>query len=71
MKRKSGVEGERHGSSKLTEADVRVIFERSHIERHKVLAREYNVHPTTITNIKGGLRWKHLKLRNGGNEWRE
>jgi hypothetical protein len=64
MKRKSGVEGERHGMSRLTRWQVKDIFERAHTERHKVLAKEYNIHPTTVTNIKGGLSWRHLNLRN-------
>lgn len=63
MKKLSGVRGEDHGNCRLTEKKVREIFIRAHTERHKILAREYNVHPTTITNIKGGLRWKHLNLK--------
>ena len=58
---KSGVRGEDHPNCRLTEAHVREIRERAKTERHKVLAREFNVHPSTITKIKGGLRWGHLQ----------
>lgn len=58
---KSGVRGEDHPSCRLTEAQVREIRDRAKTERHKVLAREFNLHPSTITKIKSGLRWGHLK----------
>lgn len=64
MKKKSGARGEDHGSCKLTESQVRDIFARADTTRHKILAREYNVHPTTISGIRGGFRWRHLNLRN-------
>lgn len=64
MKKKSGARGEAHGSCKLTESQVRDIFARADTTRHKILAREYNIHPTTVTNIKGGLSWRHLNLMN-------
>lgn len=63
MRKKSGNEGEDHGMSRLTRWQVKDIFERAHTERHKTLAKEYNIHPNTVTNIKGGLRWKHLNLK--------
>lgn len=64
MKKKSGVRGEDHGNCKLTEAQVRDIFVRADTTRYKILAREYNIHIHTVSGIRGGLRWRHLNLRN-------
>jgi len=68
MNKRTGARGERHGNNKLTEDQVRDIFSRADLTRHKVLAREYGVHPTTITNIRCGQRWKHLKLKEDNDE---
>lgn len=64
MKKKTGAEGEKHGMARLTRWQVKDIFDRADYEPHKLLAREYKIHPHTVTNIRGGLRWKHLNLRN-------
>lgn len=64
MKKKSGNNGEAHGMSRLNKWQVKDIFERADYEPHKVLAKEYKIHPHTVTNIKGGRRWKHLNLKN-------
>lgn len=60
--KKSGVRGEDHGSAKLTRWQVKDIFERADYEPHKVIAREYKIHPHTVSNIRCGMRWKHLNL---------
>ena len=64
MRKKSGVRGKDHGSCKLTEAQVKDIFERADTTRHKILAWEYNIHPATVSGIKRGCRWRHLNLKN-------
>jgi hypothetical protein len=64
VRKKPGNEGEAHGSAKLTTWQVKDIFERADYEPHKKLAREYNIHPHTVSNIRGGRRWKHLNLKN-------
>jgi hypothetical protein len=64
MKKKRGARGEAHFNSKLTEEQVKDIFARADTTRHKILAREYNIHPTTVAGIRGGLRWRHLNLKN-------
>lgn len=61
--KKSGVRGENHGSCKLSESQIREIFHRAHSEPHRKLAKAFGVHTSTITNIKGGRRWRHLNLR--------
>jgi len=51
--------GERHGRSKLTEEDVRVI-RRDTKTGQKALAQRFGVDPKVIYNIKRGLSWKHV-----------
>lgn len=68
MARKPGVEGERHGMSRLTRWQVKDIFERADHEPHKVIAREYKIHHHTVANIRGGLTWKHLNLKKNNSE---
>lgn len=51
---------DRHASI-LTNEQVLAIRKRSHEgELSKNLALEYGIHPTTISNIINGRRWKHL-----------
>lgn len=51
--------GQKHGMSKLTEAQaIEIMASR---ERTIVLAARYNVNRDTITNIKSGRTWGHLK----------
>jgi len=53
--------GSKHTSSKLTEDDVREIkriLKRGGSSTH--IARNYNVHVTTIERIKYGKGWKHI-----------
>ena len=52
--------GERHGRSKLTEEDVRVIRKDTKTGQ-KSLAQRFGVDPKVIYNIKHGLSWKHVK----------
>lgn len=50
--------GERHGHSKLTEAQVLAI--RSDSRKTEVIAKEYGVHPNHVLSIKRRARWQHL-----------
>lgn len=53
--------GEKAASSKLTEYEVIKIRERlSNGEKGSHLAKEYNVDPTTISDIKHRNIWKHI-----------
>jgi hypothetical protein len=51
--------GERHGQAKLTEADVRAI--RASNKSQDALAREFGIGQPTISNIRSGKRWSHLR----------
>lgn len=50
--------GERQGSAKLTEADVRAI--RASAETFDVLAARYSVSPATIAQAARGATWSHV-----------
>jgi len=54
------LKGSQFSSAKLTEADVLSIRRRPYY-RQADLAREYGVHPSIISEIQGGKRWKHVK----------
>lgn len=51
--------GERSGTSKLTEEQIRCI--RNEIGTHQYLADKYSVNQSTITRIKSRKRWAHLE----------
>ena len=54
--------GSSNGSAKLTEADIPAIRKKlSQGVLGKILADEYGVNPTTISDIKLGKKWKHIK----------
>lgn len=53
--------GSRNGQAKLTEADIIPI--RTSAATIKELARRYGVREATISNIRNGKRWKHVKHR--------
>lgn len=56
------VRGERHGMSKLTEAEVREIKRRLKAgERNADIAADYGVMPNQISRIKSGARWASVK----------
>lgn len=62
--------GERQGSHKLTELEVRAIIEQAKAGEKKIsLARKYGVSKDTIYDICFGVRWAHLDVprlpRNG------
>lgn len=44
--------GERHSRTKLSPDDIKDIKSRLSIDKHKDIAKEYGVHPTTIAQIK-------------------
>jgi HNH endonuclease len=54
----SFIQGEKHGSAKLTEKEVLEIREST--EKLKFLSNKYNVHINTISKIRLGKLWKHL-----------
>ena len=54
--------GERNGYSKLTESIVRDIRSAKGISGAE-LARIYGVHPGTISKIRLGQSWQHVKLQ--------
>lgn len=56
--RANKVKGEKHGGSKLTEAQVIQIREDS--RTHEKIAKTYNVYRTVITKIKNRQIWKHV-----------
>jgi 5-methylcytosine-specific restriction endonuclease McrA len=51
--------GEHIASSKLTEADVRVI--RASPESLRVLARKFGVNRSTIQQVRKGKSWRHVQ----------
>ncbi len=54
----SWLNGEKHGSSKLTERQVLKIRESN--DTQVVLAKRFKVSQMTISNIKNRKRWKHI-----------
>ena len=57
-KGKVAVQGEKHGSAKLTEDQVRQIG--TSRKTRNQLATEFGVSPSTIKAIRNGRLWKHL-----------
>jgi hypothetical protein len=51
--------GERCGTAKLTEKQVLQIIKDERIQSE--IAKEYGVMPSTISRIKSGVRWGHLR----------
>lgn len=45
-------------SAKLIETDVLAI--RKDARKHKIIAQEYGIHPSTVSQIKSRKRWAHL-----------
>lgn len=54
----TGLKGELHGRSKLSEANVRAI--RADDRNLNLMAYEYGVSVTTIQHIRKRVTWKHL-----------
>jgi hypothetical protein len=55
---KKTARGEQSGACKFKDEDIRYIRKSNKIKYH--LAKEYNVHITTITNIINKITWKHI-----------
>jgi hypothetical protein len=53
--------GEEIGNSKLTEMEILSI--RSDSRMQKVIAREYKISPSHVSQIKSRKRWKHIPER--------
>ena len=53
--------GERHGMSKLTDGIVKKIFSSPGTERG--IAKVFGVSQRCVHNIKHGIGWKHLQLK--------
>ena len=60
-------EGEDNSCSKLTEEDVRCIWEELKTETRSSIARRRKVCKQTICNIAAGITWRHLKLWENAN----
>jgi hypothetical protein len=58
--------GERHGMARLTEADVRAIWDAKGSVSQAALARLYGVTPTTINNIYRRVIWRHMEPKMRG-----
>ena len=56
-----GPRGERHGSSKLTEDDVREIRRLIGQRSHRSIAKLFNVSNSQISNIRTGKTWSWLQ----------
>ena len=56
--------GEQQGSAKLTNQQVRRIKRmcRNRLSKNTEIARMFKVHPATISAIKSGRNWKHIKI---------
>ncbi|MEE9581158.1 MAG: DEAD/DEAH box helicase family protein [Nitrosomonadaceae bacterium] len=52
--------GENHYSTKMTEDDVKVIWERLRGESPTIIAEDYPIHATAISNIKLQRSWKDV-----------
>ena len=50
--------GARHGSAKLSESQVLAIREDARV--HRLIAQEYGVSQSVVSNIKTGKLWRHL-----------
>lgn len=57
-KRSADVSGEKHPAAKLTATQVLAI--RADQRSQRAIAREYNVDPSAISNIKRRRNWAHL-----------
>lgn len=55
VSRKRHAHGEKNGTAKLTRADVAAIH--ASLLPHTVLARQLDVHPTTVLRVRRGQTW--------------
>ena len=56
------VNGEKHGMSKLSSETVKDIKMRLNLSQsNKMIAAIYGIDPTTVSDIKRGRTWKHIK----------
>ena len=63
MRKVSGVRGEMHPNSRLSQSQVREIFHRANSGENQMrLAKKFKVNQRTISAIKLGKRWKSLNL---------
>jgi hypothetical protein len=62
--RQSKLQGEVHGSSKLTESQVRDIIKEANTNTQVVLSKRYNITRSTISDILRGKSWKHIPREN-------
>jgi DNA invertase Pin-like site-specific DNA recombinase len=60
INQRHGVRGRYHGQAKLTEADVRGIWQLRGHKSWSTLARMYGVSKSTIALIYAGKIWKHV-----------
>ena len=61
-RRNRQAKGECHGSSKLTSGEVKDIRNRASAgEKHRHIASNYKITAGTVSNIKTGHTWGHIK----------
>jgi hypothetical protein len=54
--------GERSPFAKLTEKDVRKVLLEPQEKTHSEIAKTYGVSSSAISQIRRGLRWRHIKI---------
>ncbi len=62
--RQSKLQGDAHGSSKLTEAHVRAILRDANTYTQQSMSELYNISRATISDIIRGKSWKHIPREN-------
>lgn len=61
--------GERHGRSKFKETDIALIFAYAAQGLSQgAIARQFQVHPSTISLVLHGKLWKHLNISNSSHQ---
>jgi hypothetical protein len=62
--RQSILQGEAHGSSKLTDSQVRDIIRNANTYTQQRISELYNISRPTISDILRGKSWKHIPREN-------
>lgn len=58
--RHNSPKGEEHGCAKLTDQEV-IAIRRESGASHREIAAKYGVSRTTVTEVRSGVRWKHVR----------
>lgn len=62
--RQSKLQGENHGSSRLTEFQVREILRDANTSTQTIISERYHISRPTISDILRGKSWKHIPREN-------